>query len=147
MNVLSYPIRIYEKSEDHLVIMVPHEPNDNWGEAKLNEQVRTDQTRDFVKWLRKTFKDVPNEFRYMNKKQIRDWRYRSIWSARRYKTINADKHFVVYGLTRKQMMMIKLVWQFKTETAGTSSNCSFLVGDPSSFEPSQTLKDKLEAAK
>lgn len=121
-NELGFPLRIYENDPDDIILMVPHDPSTSWiytlnGLCSVSEAAEyTKRTRRFCNWLRKQFPDVPTEFRYVNKTRVPDYRYRrSIWGGpSRHKTVNSDKHFVAYGLTRQQMLMIKLAWVFET---------------------------------
>lgn len=131
MNKLDFPIRIYERSEDDLVIMIPHDPvNDYFDEVQ--KKAKTDHTRQFVNWLRKQFPDVLTEFKYLNKRlgaaKNRNW-----YGYCCRPMVNCDRHFVAYGISKQQMLLIKLSWQFQTEMAYLESNKG---GYAISIEPS-----------
>lgn len=142
-NQLHFDLRILTRSEDDLVILVPHE-DARWI-TREGDQSRTNQTRQFCNWIRKQFPDIPTEFRYVNKK----WSYtrgKNYWSMSRARRVNCDKHFVAYGLTRSQFMMIKLAWQFKTIPVLISgdeitANTYFTVmGD---LQPTDALRERM----
>lgn len=146
MNDLGFPLRIYEKSPDEFVLLIAHEEAD-WNNKAAHKE-RTNKTRRFCNWLRKQFPDVPTEFRYMRKERVRDYRYRG-WSVR-YKTINADKHFVAYGLTKNQLLMIKLAWSYKTQTVKIEGLDSYNTDDvvfPDVPEPTEALLKRLKDKK
>lgn len=149
MNELDYTLRILERGEDDLVLMVPHEVNDAWGNTKEQIAARKAKTKLFCDWIRKQFPHVPTEFRYVNKRRVRDHRYRH-WA--RYKTINTDKHFVAYGLTKGEMMIIKLSWSFQQQVArlyrSPPVDKSFVI-ELDEFLPTEALTKRLakEAAK
>lgn len=124
-NELHFPIRLYENDPDDILLMVSHE-SFTYGDKKAHNE-RADRTREFCNWLRKQFPQVATEFRYIGKERIRDPRY-SYWTAR-YKTINTDKHFLAYGLTRAQLMLIKLAWVFKTQNVKLSGFDKYESGD------------------
>jgi hypothetical protein len=84
----------------------------------------------------------------MSKKRVRDTRYRGYYHHR-YKTINADKCFVAYNLSRNDMMRIKLSWQFTSSKAELSGKDSYdmnvwQLDQTERLEPSDDLKARLE---
>lgn len=140
-NQLHFDLRILTRSEDDLVILVPHE-DARWI-SRENDQDRTNQTRQFCNWIRKQFPDIPTEFRYVNKKWSTVGGWGRIPRARR---VNCDKHFVAYGLTRSQFMMVKLAWQFKSIPVLVSggdipaSTYFTVMGD---LQPTDVLKERI----
>jgi len=145
-NELDFPLRIYEKGPDELVLLVAHEAAD-W-HNRAAHKAKTNKTRMFCNWLRKQFPDVPTEFRYMRKERVRDYRYRG-WSVR-YKTVNSDKHFVAYGLTKNQLLMIKLAWVYKTQNVKIEGQDSYGTDDvvfPWVPEPTEELLTRLKNKK
>lgn len=145
-NELDFPLRIYEKGPDEFVLLVPHEPAE-WGNKKAHLE-KTNKTRSFCNWIRKQFPDTPTEFRYMRKERVRDYRYRA-WSVR-YKTINTDKHFVAYGLTKNQMLMIKLAWVYKSQPVKIEGLDKYQADDvvfPEIPEPTEALVERMKNKK
>ena len=145
MQQLDYPIRILERGPDDLCVLVPHDSLVSWkdvGKEKANK------TRAFCNWLRKQFPDVPTEFRYVNTKQVRVSRRSNFYGGARYKTVNCDKHFVAYGLTKNQMLMVKLAWQFETQLARKESSPSdpkaYTIKGIKPFKPTDVLQARLD---
>jgi len=148
-NELHFPVRLLERGPDDFCILVSHEPNLAWGEAKQAGEERRNKTRSFCNWIRKTFPHVPTEFRYVNTRVVRI-RGRNTWGYRSAtRTINCDKHFVAYGLKKNELMMTKLAWVFKTQpvclATGPCIEGSFTVNAPGGFRPSDELKKRIEA--
>jgi hypothetical protein len=147
VNTLDFPLYILENEDGTSTIMVHHDQVGSWNSAhNLTERAKTNNTRKFCNWIRMNLKEVPTEFRYMSKKRVRDYRYRS-WSVR-YKTINDDKCFVAYNVSRNDMMRIKLAWVFTTKKAELGGKASY-AGDvwaldqTEPLEPSETLKKRM----
>lgn len=144
MQTLDFPIRILERGPDDLCILVAHEPL-NYHHPEAKEKAK--KTREFCNWIRKQFPKVPTEFRYVNKKSVRH-SGRKWWQHARRKTVNCDKNFIAYGLSRSEMMLIKLAWSFKTqpirfETDPTITSNHFVI-QGSTLDPSEALKKRIE---
>lgn len=146
MQQLDYPIRILERGPDDLCILVPHDSLTYWKDTE--RKTKANKTREFCNWLRKQFPDVPTEFRYVNTKQVRVSRRSTWYGGARYKTVNCDKHFVAYGLTKNQMLMVKLAWQFETQKCRKESSPSdpeaFTINGIKPFKPTDVLQARLD---
>jgi len=145
MNIVSRPVRVLENKDGTMTIMVPHQPG-QYGQA--NKEA-ADNTREFCNWIRKNLTDVPTEFRYMQQQRVRDYKYR-YWH--RYKTINTDKCFVAYSISRNDMMRLRLAWTYsvvKTELSGKDSYETgvFVLDHDSEPTPSNSLKARWEKGK
>lgn len=146
MNQLDFPVRIFERDANDYCILVPHEDISRWHNEAAKESAN--KTRAFCNWIRKQFPHVPTEFRFVNTKRVRIHGRRSIWATPRYRQAGCDKHFVAYGLTKAELMMIKLAWQFKSQpvrlATGPTIPDSFTVDAPGGFRPSDALKKRIE---
>lgn len=144
MQTLAYPVRILEQ-DSNISIFVPHDSLTQWRDQQGKSN--RDKTREFCNWIRKQFPHVPTEFRYVNTKRVGIYGAKS-WSIRRYRTVKCDKHFVAYGLTKNELMLIKLSWQFVTQPVRLSTDPdipgSFTIETSGGFQPSDTLLARLE---
>jgi hypothetical protein len=146
MNQLGFPLRILERGEDDICILVSHEPGNSYDKDRRE---RAAHTKTFCDWLRRQFPQVLTEFRYVNTKQVRI-RGGNAWSYhRRYRTAGCDKHFVAYGLTRAQLMFVKLAWQFQSQPVRLADfpiyDGSFTIMLPGGLRPSDALNRRLKA--
>jgi len=144
MNELHFPLRVLENDDGTVTLLVKHQDVTSWGQHKQTLLAQTDKTRAFCNWIRKQYPHIPTEFRYLAKKQIRD--YRSRWCTR-YRTVNTDKHFVAYHMAKNELLMIKLAWSFTTQRAeygGESSQTpgAYLV-ELDKLEPTPALIERL----
>jgi hypothetical protein len=144
MQTLAYPIRILEQ-DSKFSILVPHDSLSQWRdtEGKTNRN----KTREFCNWIRRQFSHIPTEFRYVNTKQVRIPGSKS-WSIRRFKTVKCDKHFIAYNLSKTELMLIKLSWQFSTQPVRLQNDpadpLAFTIDSPGIFGPSNALLARLE---
>ena len=147
MQTLDFPIRILEREDGNVCILVSHEDQVYYKNAANRE--KANHTRAFCNWLRKQFPHVPTEFRFVNTKQVRVHGRRSVWSAPRYRTAGCDKHFIAYDLTKNELLMVKLAWQFQTQPVRLATcppiDGSFTINAPGGFRPSDALKKRMEA--
>lgn len=146
MQELDFPVRLHERGDDDFVIMVPH-TEASWHNREAHKE-KTNKTRSFCNWIRRTFPHVPTEFRYCSTKQVR-FTTGGYWNRQRWKTVNCDKHFVAYGLTKSELMMVKLAWIYKTQIAvqkasGNKPEGAYEFSMPAGVRPTDALKKRLE---
>lgn len=143
-NQLHFPVRIYEdETGNDFILMVPHE--DKQWSNRVTHIENTNLTRQFCNWIRKQFPDVPTEFRFVNQRWAS--RRRTSYSIPVAVRVNCDKHFVVYGLTKNQMLMIKLAWMFETQqiaVAGESRYSTNVYVIDKLPVPSDALRKRME---
>lgn len=147
MQTLDFPIRILERENGDVCILVSHEDQVYYKNEANRE--KANHTRAFCNWVRKQFPHVPTEFRFVNTKSV-SIRSRSIWGygIPRSRTVNCDKHFVAYDLTKSELMLIKLAWQFQTQPVRLATTPpienSFTINAFGGLRPTDALKKRIE---
>ena len=146
MQTLDFPIRILERENGDVCILVSHEDQVYYKNEANRE--KANHTREFCNWIRKQFPHVPTEFRFVNTKRVRIHGRRSAWSAPRYRIAGCDKHFIAYDMTKAELMLTKLSWQFQSQpvrlATGPPIEKSFTINAPGGFRPSEALKKRIE---
>lgn len=143
MNHLDFPIRLVERPEGDFCLMISHDPVDGFHKEKRQSSAK--KTRSFCNWFRKQFPHIPNEFRYINTKRSK---VSGTWYRPRFRTVNCDKHFVAYGVSKSDLMIIKLSWAFKVQLVRHVSDPpltdAFTMNESLVPKPSKALSKKIE---